>query len=279
MNGAGSRGASRPALLLGLVLAPLVAGCAGSSPLLHPAHALAAGDVRAMAGISGNAIVGPAASSIRDAANLAAANGGKSVASNAYADGVISDVGIAPGIAPFAGARVGVGSDVEGGIVYTGRGARLDLRKAFVTGKANSIAFSVGAAFRAAFIGRGSDSLPGVATNGVFGYGFDVPLLVGWRSTAGLYQIWAGVRGGLDHIGIEPRSTEPVTGAPEFPGKLSANRLFVGALVGLAIGFRHVHVALELDAQYEALWGTFAGTSGAVQGATIVPASALLVDF
>ncbi len=258
--------------------AALLAGCAGSSPLLHPAHALKAGDVRAMGGLSGNAIVGPAAGSIRDAANAAAQNGSQPVASSAYSDGVLADVAIAPGIAPFVGARVGVGSDFEGGIAYTGRGARLDLRKAFPMGKQDRIALSVGAAFRAAFLGRGAESLPGVPTNGLFGWGFDVPLLIGWRSAASLYQVWAGVRAGLDHYSIEPRSTEPV-GAPELPGRLSANRFFAGGVVGLAIGFRYVHVALELDAQFESVWGSFGGVSGAVQGATLVPASAVWIDF
>ena len=57
-------------------------------------------------------------------------------------------------------------------------------------------AFSAGAGLRATFLGRGTEALPGVATEGAFGYGLDVPLLVGWRSEAGLYQVWAGVRGG-----------------------------------------------------------------------------------
>jgi hypothetical protein len=262
-----------------VALAALVTGCAGSSPLLHPAHALKGGDVRAMAGLSGNALVGGAAASIRDASNAAAQNGSQPVASNAYSDGVLADVAIAPGIAPFAGARVGVGSDVEGGIVYTGRGARLDLRKAFPMGKQDRFALSLGAAFRAAFLGRGSESLPGVPTNGLFGYGFDVPVLFGWRSAASLYQIWGGLRAGFDHYAIEPRSTEPVTGAPDLPGRLSANRVFAGGVVGIALGFRFIHVALELDAQFESVWGTFGGVSGAVQGATLVPASALWIDF
>jgi len=266
--------ATRGAFLLALPIALL--GCAGSSPLLHPAHALAAGDVRAMAGLSGNAVVGPLATKIRDAVNLAAANGGQPVAGTPYAEGALADTAIAPGIAPFAGARVGVGSQYEGGIVYTGRGARIDLRKAFGSGK---VAFSVGGGLRATFLGRGTEALPGVASQGAFGYGLDVPLLVGWRSEAGLYQVWGGVRGGWDHIGIEPRSTEPVVGAPPFPGTLSANRFFVGGLVGVAIGFRHVHVALELDANFESVTGTFGGASGSIQGVTLVPASALWLDF
>lgn len=265
--------ATRGAFLLPVALAML--GCAGSSPLLHPAHTLAAGDVRAMAGLSGNAVVGPLADRIRDAVNLAAQNGG-AVGGTPYAEGALADTAIAPGIAPFAGARVGVGSQVEGGIAYTGRGARIDLRKAFVSGK---VAFSAGGGLRATFLGRGTESLPGVASGGVFGYGLDVPLLVGWRSEAGLYQVWGGVRGGWDHIGIEPRSTEPLAGAPPFPGNMSANRFFAGGVVGLAIGFRHVHVALELDASFESVSGTFGAAQGSVQGATLVPASALWLDF
>ena len=171
-----------------------------------------------------------------------------------------------------------MGSQVEGGITYTGRGARIDLRKAFGTG---TVAFSAGA--------RPPRHVPGSRHRGAAwrrdakvpsAYGLDVPLLVGWRSKAGLYQVWGGVRGGWDHIGIEPRTTEPLVGRAAFPGTLSANRFFVGGLVGLAIGFRHVHVALELDANFESVSGTFGGSAqGSVQGATLVPASALWLDF
>jgi len=256
-----------------------LSGCAGGSPLLHPAHVLAAGDVRVMAGMSGEAAVGQLSSDLNSSYDQASK--GESTTTPAYAKGALVAATVAPGLAPFGAARVGIGGGAEGGVAYTGHGGRLDLRRAFSN---RSFALSIGAGFDAAFIGRPTNaSLPDVQLGALYAFGFDVPVLVGWRSTAGLYQAWAGVRGGYDHATITARSTEPVppgTGTvPYVPFDLSADHGHVGGLLGIAVGLHHIHVALELDVAYHFVTGTFAGNNVSTSGVVITPASALLWDF
>jgi hypothetical protein len=260
----------------------LLTGCAGGSPLLHPARALPQGDIRVAAGFSAHAAAGEAADALKNARNQAATQPnevpGAPGTNEPYAEGALALAAIGPGIAPFVGGRVGVGDNYEGGIAYTGRGARIDMRKAWDSGR---VSFSVGAAMRGVFYGRQTGAtIPAVDLSQLRGYGADVPLLVGWESTGGLYRGWLGLRGGWDHVRIEQISSEPkspMLGSP--PTGLVANRYFGGALVGLAVGFRHVHVALELEATYQVIDGRYNATEATLSGISLTPASAIWWTF
>lgn len=269
------------AKLASLALLLAAAGCAGGGPLLHPAKTLPKGDVRAALGLSGNAVVGGLADDLRTARNEAASNPnapGLPGTDPTYARGALVAAAVGPGIAPFVSARVGVGDQFEGGVAYTGRGARIDLRRSFDRG---NLSLSLGGAVNAAFYGRQQGAtLPDVDLSALHGYGADVPILVGWESDNGLYMLWTGIRGGWEHDTIEQLTSEPKSvtiGTP--PVGLTADRFWAGGLVGVATGFRHVHVALELDVAYQAVNGSFNGTSVKVEGVTLVPASALWWTF
>jgi hypothetical protein len=257
------------------------AGCGGAAPLLHPAQVLSAGDVRAMGGIAARAAVGGLGDNLSAATNAAAAaqqQGTSPTVDSTYAAGALVAAAIAPDLSPVVGARVGVGGDFEGGLVYTGRGARVDLRRAFRLGAAPSPwALSVGLGLDAAFIGRQTHMLPGVDGENVFGFGGDVPVLVGWRSTAGLYYAWIGARFGYEHDVIQVAGSQnpPPLDTPSLVG----DRFSIGGLLGVAMGFRHVHVALELEADYAYVKGSFTGVSAQVDGLSLTPASALWWDF
>ena len=124
------------------------------------------------------------------------------------------------------------------------------------------VSFSGGVGLSVPFYGRQQGgTLPNVDVASLRGYGADVPLLVGWESAAGLYKVWAGARGGWEHVTIGNVSTEP---RPPGPGiTLEADRFFAGGVLGLAVGFRHVHVGLELNAAYSFVSGrTTRPTSG-----------------
>jgi len=254
-------------------------GCAGGSPLLHPAHVLPQGDLRAIAGLSGQAIASGMDADIRNAqASPAIVNpdGTTTTPTPDYTKGAMVATAVAPGIAPIVGARVGVGGGFEGGVTYLGRGGRLDMRKAFSTRK---LALSVGVGFDAVFSGRATNPLHDLDMNALQAFGFDVPVIVGWRSLASLYQVWAGVRGGYDHVSVAQRSTEPLKVAQQTLLTLSADHAYVGALIGLAIGLRHIHVALELDASYVFLSGSFGGVPAKTSGLVLTPGSAISWDF
>ena len=181
---------------------------------------------------------------------------------------------LAPGVAPWV--ALGSGSVGVGGRARRRARRPADARRAFDVGPL----VLAGAGLSAALAAReANEELPGLARANLRGFGFDVPLLLGWESTGGLYKVWGGVRGGLEVASVKPRTSEPRppvgTPAPE----LEATRTYGGGVVGLATGFRHVHVALELEVSYQHVVGRFNGARGELGGLGIVPATALLWTF
>lgn len=268
-------------LALTLVLAtPALAACAGGAPLLHSARALDQGNVAAAAGFSANVATGSLGSSLAKARTEAAANpnAGITGTDSTYAKGALVAAAVAPGLAPFVAARVGLGGGAEGGITYTGRGVRIDMRETWTFG---AISYSAGAGGTGYLYDHDADSpLPNVDLGELHGWGFDVPLLVSWRASGGLYEAWGGVRGGYDSVTISELTSIPNAGDfGNAPYALSGTRVWGGGLVGLAIGFRHVHVAIEIDAAWQHVNGSFNGTSASVDGLAITPGSAMWVTF
>jgi hypothetical protein len=198
-----SVGFSPPSLLLlsGPLLGCIV-GCGGGLPLLHPAQTLRLGDVRALAGFSSNVAVGELASATRNAVNEAAGNPNAPTPGDVtYAQGALVAASIGPGLAPIAGARVGVGAQSEAGLVYTGRAVRADIRHSFEL--SDTWALSVGAGGSAALYGRDEQSsVPNVDLGRLHGWGADVPVLIGYESDGDLYMLWMGARGGWEHVDV-----------------------------------------------------------------------------
>ena len=243
-------------------------------PLLHPAQTLPAGDVRASAGVSANAALFGFADATHDAQGEAAAN--PTAPDVTYAKGALVAASVGPGIAPFVGARVGIDHGFEGGLEYTGRAVRADLRRSFEV--APHLALSIGAGGSAALYGHAADEpLPGVDLGRLHGWGGDLPVLFGYASDGGLYMVWVGARGGGEHVEISQVSSVP--DQSQGGASLTATRLWAGGLLGLAVGFRHVHVAMELDVAYANVSGDYAGIQAQVAGLTIAPSSALWWTF
>jgi hypothetical protein len=271
---------SLPRILPGLALAGLACGCGGAAPLLHPAQTLPQGEVRALAGFSSNLAVGELSSASRNAVNEAAGNPGPpSPGDVTYAEGALVAAAIGPGLAPVAGARVGVGAQSEAGLVYTGRAVRLDIRHSFDL--ADNWALSIGVGGSATLYGRNdAGSIPNVDLGRLHGWGADVPLLVGYQSEGDLYTVWLGARGGWEHVEIDDLTSEPGSGQLGTPPiSLSATQFWGGGLVGVAVGFRHLHIAMELDVSYANVTGDYNDTHARVAGVTIAPATALWWHF
>ncbi len=269
----------RLSLVVGVALALPLAACAGGGPLLHPAKTLPKGESRAALGMSAEAAVGNFGTALQSA-RAEAANESSTQPDATYAKGALVAAAVNPGIAPFVSARVGIAYDFEGGLAYTGRGIRIDFRHASYFGAEKAWALSIGVGGSAALYGRlqGGD-LPGVNLSDLRGWGADVPVLLGYEATNGLYMIWFGARGGWEHDTIGTLTTEPGSGFETPPTGLSVDRYWGGGVLGIATGFRHVHVALEVDAAYESMNGSFGGTSVSLSGATVAPATALWWDF
>ncbi len=268
------------ALPIPLLLASGAFACGGGMPLLHPARVLPAGDVRALAGFSGNVALGGLSTAIGNATNEGAGRSGPPAPGDTtYAQGALVAALIGPGLAPIAGARVGIGAQAEGGLELTGRAIRVDLRRSFEL--SSTWAVSVGAGGSAALYGRDqSASLPNVDLGRLHGWGADVPVLIGYQSDGDLYMIWLGARAGWEHVNIDDLTSEP--GSGQFgtpPISLSGTRFWGGGLLGAAVGFRHVHVAMELDVSYASLTGDYNQTHARVAGISLTPASALWWRF
>jgi hypothetical protein len=269
-----SRRAGARLALFGIPTLWAAVACGGGLPLLHPAQTLDPGQVRAAAGFSANMAAGALADALRASTHGNATPGADG--DEATARAALVEASVAPGIAPLAGARVGFGQNVEGGLTYTGRGARADVRRSFDLSR--TWAVSLGVAGSAVLAGQQSgESVPDVDLETLHGWGADAPLLVGYESDGGLYAIWVGVRGGFEHVGI---AAGPSEGAMEpSPPPLSAMRWWGGGLLGAAIGFRHVHVALELDVSYASVTGDFAGAHTHIAGLMLTPAGCAWWDF
>jgi len=258
-----------------------VLGCGGGAPLLHPARTLPTGDVRIASGVSANVAAGSLGDDLKLAREYASKDPlapGAPGTNAAYAKGALVAAAIAPGLAPFVGARVGAGNNYEGGLAYTGRAVRVDMRRGFDDG---NVTYSVGLGLSAALYGRqqGSD-LPNVDLGALRGYGGDIPLLVGWESAGGIYKVWGGVRGGFERDVVEALTSEPkAVTIGNAPIHLDANRYFGGGVVGLATGFRHLHVALEFSAAYQVVKGSYNENNVTVRGITLAPATALWWTF
>jgi len=236
---------------------------------MHGAHALSSGTTATGAGFSGTF----ATSGARASVDPPRAYQPPSASDDTLKQDALS-AAMAPSVAPWVGARAGVPGDNEVGLAFTGRTMRLDARHAFESG---SMAFSLGAGGN--IVWRSSESNDRELLRLRGGYGFDVPALFGWRSDAGVVSLWGGARGGMEFLDTEivNRADSQPAGMPR-PG-LDFIHSYVGGVAGLAMGLRHLHVALELDVFHHWFSGDYEGSAVKVRGVTLTPAGALIFTF
>jgi hypothetical protein len=265
--------------------------CGGGAPLLHPAHTLPADQISAAVGTSGHFVLGDLARAKADLADAAADPGGASTRDERYrfVQGALAELAMAPGVAPYVAARAGLGNHNEAGLTYTARSLRLDARHAF---EWPSLAVSVGLAGIGALprvVDRPKDGLDeaggaGLRTMDVEssrGYGLELPLLFGYRSSADVVKLWAGLRAGFERDSYYVTIVE----APDhaFASDAEATRLWAGGLVGFSVGLAPIEVRVELDAAYEMAEGSLAAAGGKLEaelsGWTLTPAMAISAKF
>jgi hypothetical protein len=203
-------------------------------------------------------------------------------------EGAIARFAMAPGVAPFAAARVGLGEHNEAGLSYSGRALRLDGRHAF---EWPNVALSVGVAGIGALSRAGDKPDRDVAgpdagfrsvdITSLGGYGVELPLLFGYRSSADVVMLWAGLRGGLERDTFDVVLVE----APDeqFASSGAALRFWGGGLVGFAVGLPPIQVRTELAAAYESAQGHLLTGTGElkvdVAGWSLTPALAISAKF
>lgn len=238
-------------LLLAAVLA--LGGCAGGMPLMHPAKTLPAGEVQLGAGVAGQ-LTGVSTSGDLNSSAL-------------------DELAVAPGVAPWASGRVGISGDNEGQISYSGRSVRAGFRHAFPVGPLH-LSAGVG----------GNALLPRALDDNdvtkAFGGGADVPLILGWSSTADLYSVWGGARGGFNILSgqvLPSRVDAASIEGDNIPFK--GRSWFMGGLVGASVGFRTFHATLEVDVSYLRADGTFGEEEVGLDQLVISPGGAFNVSF
>jgi hypothetical protein len=240
---------------------------------------MSAGEVRAAAGLSAVAALGGLDEALRGARLEADANGNAPGSDATYTKGALVLAATGPAVAPFIGARVGIGSRFEGGLSYTGRSVRADVRRSFELTPHWDASLGVGGT--GVLYGHPERTdLPGVDLDALHGVGADLPVLVGYASEEDLYAFWLGLRAGWQQVHISALSSEPQgvsVGAQ--PISLTVTDLSAGGLLGAAVGFRHLHVAMEVALAYAHLVGSYGTTHADVSGLVVVPASCLWWSF
>jgi hypothetical protein len=283
-------GRARASLVLGVLG---LSGCGGGAPLLHPAHTLPQGEVTFAAGTSGHFSL----AGLRSAENALDDAGGKgggarsSSERTAFAEGALARFAVAPGVTPFVGGRVGLGGHNEAGFSYLGRSLRFDARHAF---EWPTVALSLGIAASGALSRAGDQpsrrlseegppdsDLVRVKLTSLRGYGLELPVLFGYRSSADVVKLWAGLRVGVerDSFDIALVESPDVTLASEG----EALRLWGGGLVGFSVGLAPIEVRVELDAAYQRVHGSLVTLEGELEGdvagLSLTPAMAISAKF
>jgi len=244
---------------------------------MHPAHTLPERHVRFAGGASANFVVGDPADAI-DAAKAEPVGAFTDTPSEQYARGALAVAAMGPGISPFVSGRVGLGYDAEGGLAYTGRSVRIDGRYAL---QGEHLALSAGVGGSALLSRRhaGSDpQIAGLNLDAATGWGVDVPVVFGWRSSGDVVWWWTGARAGYDELRGQV-GYEDASPAPPIDSDIDGHRAYVLGLMGLAVGFRHLHAAVEVQGGYQAAEARLWDANVDVSGATVSPSAALIARF
>ncbi len=245
--------------------------CAGGAPLLYPAHPLPAGAVTVGAGTSQRFALGEADGAI-DAAATAARDGVATEETPTVIRGAVAQTTAAPGLAPWIGARGGLGRGYELGLVSSGRTLRADGRHAFA---ADSTALSLGLGVSSQLGAPGDElgvagAIDDVEARGLVSLAVEVPVLVGYRSSANVVSLWAGLRPGLEAMRLELELGSVDGVARETT--VHARRLWVDGVLGAMVGVRPLWVAVELDVGRtwgSGRWDPLAPASGGAAAAAL----------
>lgn len=264
-------------------------GCSGALPLFHGADTLPKGLVTAGAGVAANLVRGDAATALRSAQETTVVGVALRPEDSAtYRRGALVAASFAPGLAPWFGARVGVGWSSDAGLSYTQRSLRVDARKSFLL--TDRVTLSVGAGVMTVLGRRGdgqSADLAGLDLSGLRGLGADVPVLVGYQSSAGLVRLYAGLRAGYEvidgDIAVGPPSGGDASGngGTESGTRVSieGRRLWGSGILGFALGFRHLFGVAELSAGAASAKGKVGGGEVSAVGIMVSPGAALVGRF
>jgi hypothetical protein len=236
--------------------------CGGAAPLLHPARPLPIGTVSAGAGVSGQFASSDIDGAIGRGRSAATQSLSDREVARTYATGVLARALVGPGASPWVSARVGLPENLEAGLTYAGRSLRLDGRHVLPIGDAWGLSLGLGAT--ALLSSPDSTTLgspnpgeqpPGEAEFGLDGrgWGADVPVLFGYESFGGFFELWTGLRVGYETLSGELRTNVRDPLAPVM--NASGDRIWASGLAGFSLGVPPVWFRFELSATAHRLSG------------------------
>jgi hypothetical protein len=258
-------------------------------PLLHPAQPLPSGVTSLSAGVGSQWVGGKANRQIDEARTTTQAG---QPATNLSAAQDVAAALWSPGLFPWVSMRLGFGHESEAGLAYTGSRARIDGRRAWLSGHW-ALSLGAGAALgmtrptSSASNGSStfgsSEPIAGLDTSGARAVALDTPVILGWHSSADIARIWFGLRPSYEHAYGTLSLTSPTTTSQV---DFHADIVHVGGLVGLAMGLRPLFIAMELSVAESLAHGSMSGSPGVVAGGsaslsalTITPAAALIWEI
>jgi hypothetical protein len=254
-------------------------GCAATSPVLVEPRTPEVGIVRAQVGAAALAPIGGDASSLANARDTLATPAGNKAATD---PGVAEALAARPGVAPFVRGVVGIAPRVEGTLRYGGRDVSAGVRWTFVesrTENAGAATISIGGDGRAMLRNRPEDGvLGGVVVDSLHGYGGTIPLIAAWQSDAGLLLAYAAALVGFDGVGARVAYVA-FEGDNALFRDASIRRWYAAGTLGLGIGFRRVHVIMELGLERDWLHSTIDDRTSDTHLWSLAPAGCISVRF
>jgi hypothetical protein len=163
--------------------------------------------------------------------------------------------GAPSGAAPTAFVRHGLSDQLDLGVEVAGSSLRGNFRGRIGLGSLAHLVIGVTPHAGAVYDGNSNAA--------AFRGGALVPVAL-TLDISGLYEAWIGVRAGIEHVTGELGESA-----------VSLSGVRAGGVVGLAVGFRRLHVLLELAVDHEHWWGALGDQDVERNGIALTPAFAL----
>jgi len=167
------------------------------------------------------------------------------------------------GVSPLLITRIAVDDKVDLGIRLSGSAAQIEGRVGFQLNEELTIIGGIAPYFGWLPISELTADKDGEG----FRYGVDTPWVLAF-SMGGIYEAWTGLCLSVDAASGSLDDNEDKI-------KFSGFGLRPGALIGFAVGFRHLYVLVELTVNHEWWWFDQNSTHILLSGISLTPAFAL----
>jgi hypothetical protein len=273
-------------LLWAALASVAAAGCAPSLATMQPAHVGPKGSIQVTAAVE---------VAIPPGAIIDAIDAGETISDRAANGQPISDTDRArlfnaainllaspPSFGPHFAVAYAVLDRVEVGLRYAGQGWRLGGRYQLVRRDEGPCDLVVGLGLaRSSYAVPLGDVIPVIQIDDFTRWTIDVPLTAG--TSRSWFHVWAGPKLVYSHFDTAMRLVIPNEAAEL--ASFAGHSIFFGGLAGVAVGYRHVFLGLELTVGHISGSATAAAsTAGAsysaeLSGTIVYPAFGLMGEF